>query len=157
MKKIKITDLLIFIVTAELVGALSALLSGDFKSFYADIIRPPLSPPPWLFPAIWAVLYALMGISAYIIWRDNGSEVRKAAALKLYFLQLAVNFSWSIIFFRFRLLEAAAVTAILLFVLVVLMVMTFKRINNIAAWLNVPYIIWLMFASYLAVGIYILN
>ena len=121
MKKIKITDLLIFIVTAELVGALSALLSGDFKSFYADIIRPPLSPPTWLFPAVWTVLYALMGISAYIIWQDNGSAIRKAAALKLYFLQLAVNFSWSVIFFRFRLFEAAAAAAILLFVLVVLM------------------------------------
>ena len=91
MKKIKITDLLIFIVTAELVGALSALLSGDFKSFYADIIRPPLSPPTWLFPAVWTVLYALMGISAYIIWQDNGSAIRKAAALKLYFLQLAFH------------------------------------------------------------------
>ena len=157
MKKIKITDLLIFIVTAELVGALSALLSGDFKSFYADIIRPPLSPPSWLFPAVWAVLYALMGISAYIIWRDNGSEIRKAAAMKLYFLQLAVNFSWSIIFFRFRLLEAAAFTAVLLFVLVVIMVISFRRVNAAAAWINVPYIIWLLFASYLAISIYILN
>ena len=157
MKKIKITDLLIFIVTAELVGALSALLSGDFKSFYADIIRPPLSPPSWLFPAVWAVLYALMGISVYIIWRDNDSEIRKATALKLYFLQLAVNFSWSIIFFRFRLLEAAAFTAILLFVLVVIMVISFRRVNAAAAWLNVPYIIWLLFASYLAISIYILN
>lgn len=157
MKKIKITDLLIFIVTAELVGALSALLSGDFKSFYADIIRPPLSPPSWLFPAVWAVLYALMGISVYIIWRDNDSEIRKATALKLYFLQLAVNFSWSIIFFRFRLLEAAAFTAVLLFVLVVIMVISFRRVNAAAAWLNVPYIIWLLFASYLAISIYILN
>lgn len=157
MKKIKITDLLIFIVTAELVGALSALLSGDYKSFYSEYIRPPLMPPAWLFPVVWAVLYALMGISAYIIWNYKGNEIRKATALKLYFLQFAVNFSWSIIFFRFRLLETAAIIAVLLLVLVVMMVISFKRINNTAAWLNVPYIIWLIFASYLAISVYILN
>ncbi len=157
MKKIKITDLLIFIVTAELVGALSALLSGNYKSFYEEFIRPPLLPPSWLFPVVWAILYALMGISAYMIWSNNTGEIRKTTALKLYFLQLAVNFSWSIIFFRFRLFEAAAVVAVLLLVLVVLMVISFKRINNTAAWLNVPYIIWLIFASCLAISVYILN
>ncbi|MCR4795183.1 MAG: tryptophan-rich sensory protein [Ruminococcus sp.] len=157
MKKIKITDLLIFIVTAELVGALSALFSGNFSSFYAENIRPPLSPPSWLFPVVWAVLYALMGISAYLIWNDKGSEIRKATALKLYFAQLAVNFTWSIIFFRFRLLKAAAVTAVLLLALVIIMALSFRRINKTAARLNIPYILWLMFASYLAIGVYILN
>ena len=102
MKKFKLTDLLIFVVTAELVGALSALLAGDFTSFYAEVIRPPLSPPAWLFPVVWAILYALMGISAYMIWNNRKNELRRSSALKLYYIQLAVNFSWSIIFFRFR-------------------------------------------------------
>ena len=102
MKKFKLTDLLIFVVTAELAGALSTLLAGDFTSFYSEIIRPPLSPPAWLFPVVWAILYALMGTSAYMIWNNRKNEIRRSTALRLYYTQLAVNFSWSIIFFRFR-------------------------------------------------------
>ena len=157
MKKLKLTDLLIFIVTAELVGALSALLSGNFSSLYTDIIRPPLSPPSWLFPVVWAILYALMGTSAYLIWQDHKNEIRRSAALRLYFVQLAVNFSWSIVFFRFRLFGAASALAIVLFLLVIIMIFSFYKIRPLAAWLNIPYAIWLLIASYLAIGVYILN
>jgi tryptophan-rich sensory protein len=96
-------------------------------------------------------------MSAYLIWNDKGSEIHKATALKLYFLQLAVNFSWSIIFFRLRLLKAAAIVAVVLLVLVIIMVLSFKKINKTAAWMNIPYLIWLIFASYLAIAAYILN
>ena len=92
MKNFRLTDLLIFVVTAELVGALSALLAGDFTSFYDEVIRPPLSPPAWLFPVVWAILYALMGTSAYMIWNNRKNELRRSSALKLYYIQLAVNF-----------------------------------------------------------------
>ena len=71
MKNFRLTDLLIFVVTAELVGALSALFSGNFSDFYSEVIRPPLSPPSWLFPVVWAILYALMGVSAYMIWNNR--------------------------------------------------------------------------------------
>lgn len=157
MKKFKLTDLLIFVVTAELVGALSALLAGDFSGLYTEIIRPPLSPPAWLFPVMWAVLYALMGISAYIIWNERKNEIRRSNALRLYYIQLAVNFSWSIIFFRFRALGAAAVTAIVLFLLVGAMMISFRKIKRLAGTLNIPYLLWLAFASYLATAIYFLN
>jgi tryptophan-rich sensory protein len=157
MKKFKLTDLLIFIVTAELTGAVSALLSGDFTSFYAEVIQPPLSPPAWLFPVVWAILYALMGISAYMIWNTGNKSKERAFALKVYFAQLGVNFSWSIIFFRFRQLGVAAVVAVVLLVLVVLMTLSFSKVRKLAAKLNIPYLIWLVFASYLAIGTYILN
>lgn len=157
MKKIKLTDLLIFIVTAELVGALSALFAGSYSSFYKALERPPLSPPSWLFPVVWAILYAVMGISAYMIWRNHDNEIRRSFALKLYYFQLGVNFLWSIVFFRFNLLCPAAAIAVLLLALVVLMVLTFFRIKPAAGWLNIPYVIWLAFASYLAIGIYLLN
>lgn len=157
MKKIKLTDLLIFIVTAELVGALSALFAGSYSSFYKALERPPLSPPSWLFPVVWAILYAVMGISAYMIWRNHDNEIRRSSALKLYYFQLGVNFLWSIVFFRFNLLCPAAAIAVLLLALVVLMVLTFFRIKPAAGWLNIPYVIWLAFASYLAIGIYLLN
>ena len=157
MKKFKLTDLLIFIVTAELVGALSALFSGDFSSFYAEIKAPPLLPPAWLFPVVWAILYALMGISANLIWQTDASTKGRSSALKLYYIQLAVNFSWSILFFRFRLLGIAAAVAIILLLLTGVMILAFKRVKKISAWMNIPYLIWLCFASYLAAAVYILN
>lgn len=102
--KIKYTELLIFIVSAELVGALSALITGDFDSFFDRYASPPLMPPSWLFHVVWAVLYALMGISAYLIYFSHGSADKRA--LWLYAAQLAVNFSWSIVFFKYEKLWA---------------------------------------------------
>ena len=110
--KIKYTELLIFIVSAELVGALSALITGDFDSFFDRYASPPLMPHSWLFPVVWAVLYALMGISAYLIYFSHGSADKRA--LWLYAAQLAVNFSWSIVFFKYEKLWAGAAVIILL-------------------------------------------
>ncbi len=155
MKKFSLTDLLIFIVSTELVGAFSALISGDFNSIYTEIIKPPLSPPAWLFPAVWAVLYAIMGISAYMIYRSNNHLSEKA--FKIYIIQLAVNFSWSIIFFKFRLMTVAAVVAVLLALLVGLMIYIFGKIKKSAGLINIPYLLWSIFASYLAIGTAILN
>ena len=157
MNKFKLTDLLIFIVTAELAGAVSALISGDFSMFYAEIIQPPFSPPAWLFPVVWAVLYALMGISAYMVWNTDRKSQKRSFALKVYYAQLAVNFSWSIIFFRFRLLGAAAVTSIILLLLVFTMIISFARVKKTAAKINIPYLLWLCFAAYLSVSVYQLN
>ncbi len=155
MKKFSLTDLLIFIVSTELVGAFSALISGDFNSIYTEIIKPPLSPPAWLFPVVWAVLYAIMGISAYMIYRSNNHLSEKA--FKIYIIQLAVNFSWSIIFFKFRLMTVAAVVAVLLALLVGLMIYIFGKIKKSAGLINIPYLLWSIFASYLAIGTAILN
>ena len=155
MKKFNVTELIISIVFAELVGALSALLAGDFGSLYAEIERPPFSPPAWVFPVVWAVLYAIMGITSYMIYRND--DYKSKAALKIYYLQLAVNFSWSIIFFRFEQYTAAAVTAVILVVLVAIMVIKFFRIRKKAGYLNLPYLAWSIFASYLAIGTAMLN
>lgn len=155
MKKFSLTDLFIFIVATELVGAVSALLSGSFRDFYSEIIRPPFSPPAIVFPIVWAVLYALMGISAYMIFLNRNPQRKNA--LTIYIVQLAVNFSWSIIFFRFRLLNASAVVAVLLAVLVAFMVYMFAKIKKSAGLINVPYLLWSIFASYLAICTAILN
>ncbi len=155
MKKLSLTDLLIFVVGTELAGAVSALLSGSFRDFYSEIARPPLSPPALVFPVVWAVLYALMGISAYMIFVSR-SPLRKNA-LTVYAVQLAVNFSWSIIFFRFRLLTLAAVVAVILALLVGLMTYMFAKIKKPAGIINIPYLLWSVFAAYLATGTAILN
>lgn len=152
MKKFNLTDLLIFVVSAELVGALSALFAGNFTSFYAEIIQPPLSPPAVVFPIVWAILYALMGISAYLV-----STSGKPYSLKIYNIQLAVNFIWSIVFFRFRLLKLSAILATILLILVGVMIMQFCRIRKISAGLNIPYLLWSAFATYLAISICIIN
>lgn len=155
MKKIKWTELLIFVVSTELVGAVSALLAGGFGSFYSQIAQPPFSPPAWVFPVVWAILYGLMGISAYIV-SESESPVR-SAALGAYVIQLGVNFSWSIIFFRFRFLNIAAVAAVILAVLVAFMVYLFGKISKKAAYINIPYLVWTLFAAYLAIGTAVLN
>lgn len=155
MKKMNWTELLIFVVSAELVGALSALLSGDFTGIYGEIIRPPLSPPSWIFPVVWAILYALMGISAYMIYNSGDSD--SGFALKIYAVQLAVNFSWSIVFFRFHLLTASAAVAVLLAILVAAMTSCFFKIRRSAGFLNILYLIWSGFAAYLAIGTALLN
>ncbi len=155
MKKTNWTELFIFVVSAELVGALSALISGDFTEFYNEIIRPPFSPPSWIFPVVWAILYAVMGISAYKIY--NSENLCSKFALKIYFVQLAVNFSWSIVFFRFRLLSVSAVIAVLLSMLVAAMTSCFFKISRSAGFLNIPYLFWSGFAAYLAIGTALLN
>lgn len=157
MNKIKWTELLIFIIGTELVGALSSLSSGNFSSFYSGLTRPPLSPPGILFPIVWAILYALMGISAYMVYVSDSDEDEKKKALGLYALQLIVNFMWSIIFFRFEQIGAALAVLILLIILVVMMILSFRRIRTLAGYLNIPYLLWLIFAAYLNTGILILN
>lgn len=150
MKRFSLTELIISIVFAELVGAVSALLAGNFGSLYAEILRPPLSPPAWVFPVVWAVLYALMGITSYMIYRSD--SYKRKSALTVYLIQLAINFSWSIIFFRFRLFTAAAVVAVILTVIVGIMIYMFLSIRKKAGYLNIPYLLWMIFASYLAIG-----
>lgn len=155
MKKFSFTELIISIVFVELVGAVSALLAGDFRGLYTELIQPPLSPPAWVFPVVWAILYALMGITSYMIYRSD--SYRSKSALIVYFIQLAVNFSWSIIFFRFQLFTIAAVVAVVLTILVGIMICMFLSIRKKAGYFNIPYLLWMIFASYLAIGTMLLN
>lgn len=157
MKKIKWTELLIFIIGTELVGALSSLLSGNFSSFYGELVKPPLAPPGILFPIVWAILYGLMGISAYMIYVSDADISEKRKALALYVAQLFVNFMWSIVFFRFEQIGAAVAVLILLVILVTLMILTFKKTRPLAGYLNIPYLLWVIFAAYLNIGFLILN
>lgn len=157
MKKFSLTDLLIFVVSAELTGAVSALISGSFSDLYAEIRNPPLSPPGWLFPVVWTILYALMGLGAYMVYRNDDAGSDRNTALGLYVIQLGVNFLWSIIFFRFRLFAVAALTALILAILVAAMILSFRKVNKTAAAINLPYLLWLIFAAYLSFGVWILN
>ncbi len=155
MKKHSITDILIFVISAELIGAISALLAGGFSEFFNTYKEPPLLPPAWLFPVVWTILYAVMGYSAYLIYSSTDGD--KGKCLAIYWAQLLVNFSWSIVFFRFEALWAAFVVIMLLWVLIIAMIRCFKRISPVAAYMNIPYLLWVTFAAYLNLATAIIN
>lgn len=155
MKKIRLTELLIFIFSTELVGVLSGIIAGNSFGLYSSFEKPPLSPPSWVFPVMWAVLYALMGASAYIVYFSDNDNRRKN--LIIYGIQLFFNFIWSIIFFRFQLFGISSAVIIILIALVIYMIMQFKKSNRIAGYINFPYLIWLVFALYLNIGVFVLN
>lgn len=157
MKKINWVGLLTSIALAELVGALSALFSGNTGGLYQEINMPPLSPPGWLFPVVWGILYALMGIAAYLVYASDAGGVKKREALKFYAAQLAVNFLWSIVFFRFQAFWAAVAVIVVLDLLIIITLLKMGRVCKAAAYLMVPYLLWTLFATYLAVGVAVLN
>lgn len=147
----------IWIGIAEAVGFLSGWLSREGMRVYSEtVIQPPLSPPMWLFPVVWVILYALMGISAARIWMAPESDLRRTG-LNLFVAQLVVNFFWSLIYFNLQAFGFAFVWLILLWVLVAWMIWTFYQVEPLAAWLQVPYLIWLTFAAYLNFAVWVMN
>ncbi len=153
MNKFKVYAFNIFIALA--VGGLSAFLTGGGSDLYSEIVQPPLSPPSWLFPVVWTLLFVLMGISSSIICLSTGPA--KRSALTVYGLQLAVNFLWSIIFFNLRAFYFAFFWLLLLLLLIIIMIYKFYKINKTAAYLQIPYLIWVSFAGYLTLAIALLN
>ena len=152
--KIDFKKLLISIGIPLIVGLVSGLISMPFMDF-DQLVNPPLSPPGWLFPIVWTILYILMGISFYIIWESKDSSSDNAYLI--YFLQLFVNFFWSIFFFVFKLRLFSIFWLILLISLIILMIIKFYSINKTSGLLQIPYLLWCLFATYLNVGIYLLN
>ncbi len=145
------------ILLTEAVGGLAAVLTREATKLYGVTIRkPPLSPPAAVFPAVWTILYALMGVSAARIYSLSPSAER-TGALRLYLLQLAVNFAWSIIFFNYQAFGLAFFWLILLFALLVRMILVFRDLDPTAARLQLPYLLWVFFAGYLNYGVWMLN
>ena len=153
----KIKTILIFIAVPLLVGGLAALLTQDSMEMFKQLNKPPLAPPGWLFPIVWTILYVLMGVASYLVYSSNKESEEVSGALSVYRLQLAVNFFWSIFFFRFNWYLFAFFWLILLWVLVLYTTILFYRISKPAGYLMIPYLIWVTFAAYLNLGIYLLN
>lgn len=155
--KINYKTLAISILIPIAVGGLSALFTmGSMKDFEA-LRQPPLSPPSWLFPVVWTALFILMGISLYLVLESPDSIDGKEKAFKVYFLQLAFNFMWSIIFFNFGAYEIAFAWLIALLALIVVTTANFFKISTLAGVLMLPYIAWVAFAAYLNLAIAYLN
>ena len=153
----KLKPYIISVIIALAVGGISALLTKNNMNIFEKINMPPLSPPSVVFPIVWAVLYILMGISSAIIYKNGTDREEVQSALKVYALQLAVNFFWSLIFFNMQAYLFAFIWLVLLWVLVIVMIVKFKKISPAAAWLQIPYLLWITFAGYLSLMIYLLN
>ena len=139
------------------VGGLSGLLSrGGVEAFEQNAVQPPLSPPGFLFPIVWGILYTLMGISAARVWLTEPSLAR-SKGINLFITQLVVNFFWSLIFFELGAYGFALIWLVILWVLVAWMIKVFFKTDPLAAWLQIPYLIWLTFAAYLNAGVWYLN
>ncbi len=154
----KIKPYVISILIALAVGGLAAWLTMDSMEIYGQIEQPSLAPPGWLFPVVWGILYVLMGISAALVYTNKtAGQQEKSSALKVYALQLIVNFFWSIIFFNLRNYLFAFFWLVLLWVLIIIMIVKFYKIKPLAGLLQVPYLLWVTFAGYLNLMIYLLN
>lgn len=145
------------ILVPLLVGVVASLITGGGMEQFEMMLKPPLSPPGWVFPIVWTVLYTLMGISSYLILTSGAEKDKKEKALMLYWYQLAVNFLWPTFFFNFEWYLFSFVWLVILWVLVLLMILAFWKIDKRAAYLNIPYLVWLTFAGYLNLGIWWLS
>lgn len=154
----KLKPYIIAVLLTLAVGGLASLLTSSNTDVYNNLNRPALAPPPILFPIVWSVLYILMGIGAgHVYALRNSAPKSVSCGIKLYIIQLVMNFLWTIIFFNTQAFLFAFIWLALLWILIILMIFKFKEVSPAAAYLQIPYILWVTFAGYLNFMIYLLN
>lgn len=161
-KKVNGLNLIIAIIIPLAVGMLSSFITKDAMISFNAMKKPPLAPPGILFPIVWSILYLLMGISTYLIYESDAKndislKTERSKWLLIYAIQLVFNFFWSIIFFKFSLYFPAFIWLLILWVLVLLLIVKSVKLNKIAGYLLVPYLLWMTFAGYLNLVVAILN
>lgn len=149
--------LLACLAVPEGVGALSALLTRDGMEVFQSLEKPPLTPPGWVFPVVWTVLFLLMGLASYVVIRSGRPRSMVWRALAVYGLQLFFNFVWMLLFFNLGAYLPAFFWLIALWLFIWMNFLLFYRISRMAGWLLVPYLLWVLFAGYLNLGVYLLN
>ncbi len=140
-----------------IVGGISAVITNDSMEAFGLLNQPPLSPPGWLFPVVWTVLFTFMGIASYLYLTAMPPMSQAPKGLLLYGLQLLFNFFWSVWFFNFGLYGFAFVWLLVLWVLILATIVQFGKVSKPAAYLLIPYLVWVTFAGYLNLGIALLN
>lgn len=150
-------DVLVAVLITEAVGLTSgALTASDITTWYATLNQPALTPPNWVFGPVWTLLYALIGVSLALVWRERDSQVAKVG-LGLFVVQLALNFSWSLVFFGGQNPLGGLFVIVPLLVVIAATIVAFDRVDRRAALLLVPYLLWVSFATYLNYSIWVLN
>lgn len=153
MKKKRL--LLVFCIALPLlVGVGSALLTRSGMENFGTVVKPPLSPPAWLFPVVWTILFVLMGVASYLALT---SEKLRTNALYAYGVQLALNFVWPILFFNLQTYRISFLWLICLWIAVLVTTVRFYRIRSAAGNLLIPYLVWITFAGYLNLAVALLN
>lgn len=157
MANSNIVKLIVSIVLTVGLGSLGGIFTiSEIPVWYAGLQKPSFNPPNWLFGPVWTLLYLLMGISVYVIWKQPASSTRNTA-LTFFMIQFILNFCWSIIFFNQHQLGWALVEIIIMWVAILVTIIWFGKLSSVAAWLLVPYILWVSFASLLNGAIWKLN
>lgn len=157
MKNIRVGKFILAMCVPLIMGMISAALSAQGMAAYGEMVKPPLSPPAWVFSAAWTILYLMMGFAAYRIMVSMPGTQGRGTALLLFWSQLIMNFFWSLIFFRWEQYLTAFIWLIVMWSIVVACTMRFYNINKMAGWLLVPYVLWLSFAAYLNLGAWMLS
>ena len=140
------------------VGISSAAITRADMQVYSRLNTPPLAPPSWIFPIVWTLLYILMGISSGMIFVKRKSDLDASRqGLVYYTLSLVLNFAWSIVFFKFQAAFFAFIILIALLISIIKTIIEYRKIYPIAAYLQIPYTVWVAFAGYLNAGIWLMN
>ncbi len=140
------------------IGAVAGIFTApQVKDWYVYLQKPSFNPPNWVFAPVWTILYIMIGVAAYLVWRHRSNTLDYIQAKRVYFVQLLFNFSWSIVFFGLHQVFISLVIIALLFISIIINMGAFSRISKAAAWLLAPYLLWVSFAAVLNIYIYILN
>lgn len=157
MKKIQWGKLILCLAIPLAVGGISTILTREAMEKFQTLQQPPLSPPAWLFPVVWTMLYLLMGLASYLIVTARAPERQKRKAILVYAVQLAMNFCWSLIYFNAKMYLIALFWLLVMWALIIWLCMLAWDIRRSATWCLLPYLAWVTFAAYLNFGIYLLN
>lgn len=153
----KSLKLILAILLPMVVGGFSGFLTANaINGWYATLHQPSFNPPNWVFGPVWTTLYLIMGISLYRIWRLPVS-VERNQAIKIFTLQMTLNFFWSLIFFKWHLIGLALLEIIVMWIMIAAMIHHFRKLDAVAGYMNIPYLLWVSFASVLNGAYFILN
>ena len=157
----KINDwklLLISIFICQLAGIIGSIFTiSSVTTWYLTLNKPLFNPPNWIFGPVWTILYTLMGISLYLIWKQGWKDKKVKFALMVFFIHLSLNSFWSILFFGLKILGLAFAEILLLWLLISYLIFLFAKINKLAGYLLIPYLVWVTFASILNFSVWTLN
>jgi translocator protein len=154
----KATGILVFVLVCEGAGIIGSLFTRpSIPGWYAGLVKPPFNPPNWVFAPVWTALFALMGLSAYLIYAKGTGRKDMRKALAVFVAQLVLNTLWSIVFFGAHLIFAAVIVIVALWTMILATIVLFRRISKAAAYLLIPYILWVTFATVLNISLYVLN
>ena len=156
-RKFNLGDLIISLLITLGGSFVVSLFIRPYVPIYETLNKPWFSPPGFVFPIVWTILYILMAIAYYRVLQISKLGKKTYSALTLFYIQLILNFSWSFIFFNFRLYGIAFIAAVILLILVIITTRKFLKVDKIAGWLMVPYVIWLSYASVLSCFVWMLN